>query len=106
MNPLIVATGFFFIMALILSGLIIFETRKIDEFNKIMERFMDANAEIFSVINVNAQAVSDLQNQVRIIDRVTDQHSMILDAHAHALDIYAPALTFPNPPVTQRIELT
>ena len=106
MNPLVVATGFFFIMALILSGLIIFETRKIDEFNKIMERFMDANAEIFSVINVNAQAVSDLQNQVRIIDRVTDQHSMILDAHAHALDIYAPALTFPNPPVTQRIELT
>jgi len=105
-NPLVVATGFFFIMALILSGLIIFETRKIDEFNKIMERFMDANAEIFSVINVNAQAVSDLQNQVRIIDRVTDQHSMILDAHAHALDIYAPALTFPNPPVTQRIELT
>jgi len=106
MNPLVIATGFFLIMALILSGLIIFETRKIDEFNKIMERFMDANAEIFSVINVNAQAVSDLQGQVRIIDRVTDQHSMILDAHAHALDIYAPALTFPNPPVTQRIELT
>lgn len=92
------------ILLVILLALIIYETRQAEKNSKLINTFIDAHSEMFSVINTNAGVSQELAERLIVVEKNSEFFKVIIDAHAHVLRIYAPSLKLLEPPVSEQIE--